>query len=217
MCLGIAAAIHYDIGGNAVVGDVKAATPDTQGSIVQATPQKAVGPEIVCVRVGTALTVEYDGGYAEWDTGKVDYGSVPTTAAIATFRNVSGDTAEVVRATLEYFDESGERVANVDNGCWLGEQVNWATIEPADTAHLVLAMFESIGTFAVDDRRRDAGDEHSGVTPRPLPQAGVRVRATLHVQDGNYRPLRRRSEEFQLKYAPNQDPTVRQLTVVTRS
>ena len=205
MALGVSATLFYDRPADIPHSEVAATALVPQPHVAP-----AATPELACIRAGVVLAVEDGAGYAEWDTARTTYEHTPRLMLAATFRNEGIETVEVVRASLTYADAAGNTICTIDNGSWLDETVNWATVDPAETRHLLLVLFENAGVFAADDKRRDASDGR-GLTLKPLPNetADLQINAILHIQDGNFRPIARSSVAFVATFKQGHEPTAR--------
>ena len=128
-----------------------------------------------------------DGGYSECDAKSHDM-PPRSLALLASFRHESGPTVEVVRANVSYLTRDAEIVQRVDFGCWLGEEVNWASFHFGETKHLVIAVIGDNGAFAADDSRDDVSLERV-VTLRRLDQRAVFAYVTLTMLNEEFEAL----------------------------
>lgn len=108
-------------------------------------------------------------------------------AAVVCFRNdaVRGRQVGEMETTKAHlrFQSFGKTVLNIDAGCWLEEEHNFATLSPGDTRTLVIGIRKvedgpDVIATSVPDDRRDSSDNWLDLRWKVLPTqiAGIHVK-----------------------------------------
>jgi hypothetical protein len=136
-----------------------------------------------------------DGGFVEQPTA-----ARFMSALVADFRHdPSTPPAPVVRAQIDFHDRDGIH-QRVNYGCWLGEDVNWASFEAADTRSLLVLLGDGRpNCISIDDDRHEARAGQMRTKPKVVTSDPVTAVVKLVFLDGHFGFTTSQTFRFALK------------------